>query len=182
MVVAHSPAGYIIGKIYSKCLGLDQKAVKHVIASAIAGSLISDVDLFYQRFVDNMQVNHHLYPTHIPAYWAGVTAIFVLTSLVIKRVSHVAIAFLLGGISHLVLDTPMGGIMWKYPFDNTLIRFVDIPAVRNPYAMFDYHGIQVKGWVLNGFEHASFRYEVYIVAVAAIIFVGSKINSFFKRT
>ena len=181
MIVAHAPAGYIIGKIYEKCLSLDKKTANSVVVSAVGGSLFPDLDLFYQHFVDDMKINHHFYPTHIPAYWAGIIIAFILISLLSKRVSHSFIAFFLGVMSHLVLDTPLGGIMWKFPFDMQLINFFDIPTIRNPYKLFDYYDFQVKGWLINIVEHTSFHYEIGIVAAAATLWVVSCAKSLIKR-
>ena len=112
-----APGGEVDSKII-KCSWLSWEAI------------ICDADLIYQFYYDDMSVNHHDYWTHIPYYWSFFLVVPILTWVFSKRLSIASIFFLSGVFLHLVLDSVLTGIKWKYPVDDSYIGIIPISDVK----------------------------------------------------
>ena len=98
MITAHLPAGYIVGRALPPAPG--------VLAAAIVGALAPDLDFLRYYLLDNTQVHHHRYWTHIPAVWALIAlAVLPAIAQLQPRLVWPAAAFFAGIFSHLLLDT-----------------------------------------------------------------------------
>lgn len=151
MILAHLPAGYLIGRAF----GAKRGWVK---AAALAGSVLPDFDLFWFYFVDDRAFHHHRYWVHVPGFWLA-CGIVVLPLIRMFRPGWLAPAavFLVSILVHLILDSVGGGIMWLWPFSNHLFSLTTVPATQSH-------------WILSFILHWSFLSEVVIIATALWLF------------
>lgn len=154
MFIAHLPAGYILGAKLEKTERSNALRNKLLLIFTMIGSIAPDFDLLYFYTLNNRQTAHHEYFTHMPIFWLG----FALVAAVFYGFKYAkpAIAFLglsLGGVLHCVLDTPVGGIYWLQPFDDTMTRFAVVPK------RYDF-------WVFNFIFHWYFFIELIIISWA----------------
>ncbi len=157
MFIAHLPAGFLASHCIVHTQRLTGPAANRVFALGMLGSVLPDFDMFYFYTLGGQEHSHHSYWTHIPSFWlaCGVLALMVVT----LRGQHEArlgiSAFLAGIATHLLLDTPWGGIRWFYPFDAQYVRFITVPA-------------RYEWWIANFIGHWTFLVELAIVAAAAL--------------
>jgi len=150
MLTAHIPSGYCLARLVSRPVPL-------LMPAALVGAVFPDFDLLFFYFVDNRAIHHHRYWVHVPAFWAVVAALAtpVLTRLGYGRTGAVSFGAI---VTHLVLDSLNGGIMWLYPFDETLYRLITVPVAHSH-------------WVLSYALHWSFALELAIWAVAGAMYL-----------
>lgn len=161
MFLAHMPAGYLASKLLLSQFRLEPSNTKWLLLLGLLGSIFPDLDMFYFYLIDNRQHGHHSYWTHIPFYWVSLLATsYVLAALLKSRFLVAAATVFIGCILlHLSLDTfAGGGIKWLYPFENSYINIITIPAQANWY------------WVWNYFLHWTALVELTIISIAAITF------------
>ena len=72
MLTAHLPAGYVLAR-------LARRPETGVMAAALAGSMVPDLDMLWFHFVDNGSIHHHRYWPHIPLIWAGIAVVVMAT-------------------------------------------------------------------------------------------------------
>ena len=146
MITAHIPSGYIL----ARSLGAKGAAV----IAAIAGATFPDLDLLWFYLIDDRAFHHHKYWVHAPAFVLLVSACLI-SALRIATPRHtlVGIAFALGWCLHVILDSPVGGTMWFWPFDDTIFTLVTVPATQSH-------------WLLSFILHWSFLAEVGIWSLA----------------
>jgi len=160
MIIAHLPAGYILGK---SC-----KTKRVNMKYALLGSVFPDIDMLYYYLVSDKTTNHHEYLTHIPATYfllAGLLLIPIFN----QRVKSCLFWFLFGAFLHLILDTPVSGIAWGYPLDDTLIKLIDPSSYNIIYTPKEVYFYFFEGWVLNLANHWIFKIELAIVLLALFI-------------
>ena len=150
MLIAHLPAGYLLGR--------GTGAGGAAMAAVLLGSVAPDFDMLWFHLVDHGRVHHHDYYSHIPGFWL-LLALPVLALLRWRRPSWVRIAalFFAGIFLHLVLDTLVGGIMWLWPVSDHLYSLAVVPA-------------RYSHWVLSFILHWSFLTEIAITLLAAWLF------------
>lgn len=68
MLIAHLPAGYILGTFARN----RWPGRSGIMAAALLGSVVPDLDMVYFHFVDGGRTHHHAYVTHWPLFWAAV--------------------------------------------------------------------------------------------------------------
>ncbi len=121
----------------------------------LVASVLPDLDLFRFYVLDHRRVPHHEYWTHIPLWWAIITATWCLGLVVMGRRTAVAGgAVFFGNIFlHLVLDTVAGGVAWLAPFSRHVFALVSVPAGHH-------------WWVWNFVLHWTFALELLVVAWA----------------
>ena len=146
MITAHLPSGYILGrtKMWSG----------PVMMAAIFGATWPDLDLIWFFFVDERAFHHHRYWVHAPTFALACSAALIA----LTRASPLAIAFAAGWSLHILLDAPVGGVMWLWPFDDTLFYGWTVPATQ-PH------------WILSFVFHWSFCAELAIWLCALIMYL-----------
>ncbi|MAF25694.1 hypothetical protein CL634_09010 [bacterium] len=171
MIIAHIPAGYLVGKASSL---FSRKNRNIYMCAGILGSFAPDLDVIYFYQYTDHTVNHHYFWSHIPYYWMVIAGYSLFLLLLLGKRSFLAGSmFFLNVFLHLALDTVVGGIAWRYPKDDTLMRLIDVPAKLNPTEIYDYG---LPGWILNIANHWTFQIELAIVFTAAIVFSVSCIH------
>ena len=158
MLIGHLPAGYLIGRALTRSRSGRTPTPVALLAAAMAGSVFPDIDLLYSILFDHQRTHHHLYWTHIPAFWLVVCA-GVLLAWAAKRKLRPPVAlwfFLLGILSHLLLDSIVGDIYWLIPVSN------------QPYSLFTLHP-RYSPWYLNIVMHWTFGLELALVSAAAAL-------------
>lgn len=154
MITAHLPSGYLLARV------LPHR--RAVLAAAMIGAVLPDLDLIWFYFIDHRAFHHHRYWVHIPAFWA-MLAVFALPLIrwIAPRWGVPALAFLAGIFLHIGLDTIAGDILWGWPFSDRFTHLVDIPAT---YA----------DWKLNFILHWVFLAEIAIWLAAATLLIRSR--------
>lgn len=153
MLIAHLPAGYIIGSLARQKLPQARGAM----LSALVGSVAPDFDIAWFLFVDNGGVHHRGYPTHWPLFWALVAAVVVpLIALSAPRWKAAATVFFLAVLSHMILDSVTAPMHWLMPFDERAVELVPVPAA-------------YPHWILSFVLHWTFALEIAICTMAATI-------------
>jgi inner membrane protein len=170
MLIAHAPAGYLLGRIMSWVVKKDpaafpdmEKTSRSIVTAAIIGGIAPDLDFIYHIFIDSARTPHHSYFTHMPFFWAGLWIVLYVIGKVRRDSSFrtIAAAFCLGAILHLLLDTFTGVIYWFYPFWGKGVNF---------FAVADVH----VWWVENFTRHWTFTFEIAIIAAAMAVYLGPK--------
>ncbi len=155
MIVAHLPAGYLLGR----ALGVRSGAV---MAAALAGAMLPDLDMIWFHAVDGGRVHHHHYWPHLPAVWAGLAAITLPAALLLRPGAvRPAAVFFASILLHLLLDSIAGGIAWAWPADDRLMALVEVPATRSH-------------WILSFMVHWTFALELAIVFAAAALLLTAR--------
>ena len=149
MLTAHLPAGYCLTKLMKDRMPL-------VLPVALLFSILPDVDLIWFFWFDGGGIHHHRYWVHIPAFWAAVGSVGLLLFWR-TRFRELAIVAIAAVFLHLVLDSMVGGILWLYPWDNTLYRFVTV----RPTGMH---------WLFSFVLHWTFLAELVIWALALVLY------------
>jgi hypothetical protein len=152
MFFAHLPAGYLTGRALLR--GGPHGAAKWTLAAAMVGGVFPDLDLVYLHLFDATPQHHHTYWTHLPVAWAGCALLAWAAArergTPIRRALG---AFLLGWLTHLLLDTVSGNIGWLYPL------------VDRPYSLVVVEP-RFAAWWMNFLLHWSIALELMIVAAA----------------
>ena len=150
MFFAHLPAGYLV----SRCLirGNQKTHLKWTLVAGMLGGIFPDVDLLYLYFLDATPQHHHTYWPHLPIAWLGLG---LLTWIAARQRSvtfrQALAAFLLGWLSHLLLDSLTGDIWWLYPLIDQPYSLAHVDALYQP-------------WWMNFLLHWSMALEVAIIA------------------
>lgn len=153
MLIAHLPAGYIIGSLARNAV---PKAPGLMLA-ALVGSVAPDFDTAWFWFVDNGGVHHRTYPTHWPLFWALIAVFAVpLVMVVAPRWKAAAAIFFLAVLSHMILDSVTAPMHWLMPFDERAVELVPIPAA-------------YPHWILSFVLHWTFALELAICALAGLV-------------
>ena len=142
MITAHLPSGYVLAR--------SAKWSGAVMAAALVGAVWPDLDLLFFYFVDNRAFHHHRYWVHVPAFALGVSAVLWAFA---GRFRPLALAFGAGWCLHILLDAPVGGIMWLWPLSDRLMVLVEVPPTQ-PH------------WVASFILHWSFAAELAVWAMA----------------
>jgi inner membrane protein len=162
MLIAHLPAGYLLGCVINT-LQIDESNSKQaVIFAASIGAVLPDVDLLYFYTLGGRRMVHHYYITHTPLFWLTLAIVISLVLLCSARhyLAPLIVGYL-GVLLHLLLDTVGGSIRWLYPFQNEPLTFVYIPA---RYSL----------WVLNFVTHWTFAIEIILCCLALVIYLKNK--------
>ena len=123
MITAHLPSGYVLARL-SNWKGAAMFA-------AFTGAVFPDLDLIWFYLIDERAFHHHKYWVHAPAFALAVSAALIA----VTRANPVALAFSAGWCLHILLDAPMGGLMWGWPFSNEIWAPIEVPATRSHWLM-----------------------------------------------
>ncbi|MEO6298472.1 MAG: metal-dependent hydrolase [Paracoccaceae bacterium] len=153
MLTAHLPSGYIL----ARCI---RRPVPYLMPAALIGAILPDLDILWFRLVEHAAVHHHRYWPHIPLIWVAIAAV---TLPILRQFGylHTALVFFAAVFLHLVLDTVAGGILWGYPWDDTLYHFVTIPPIHH-------------SWVVSIVLHWTFLLEIAIWVVAICLWFKAR--------
>lgn len=152
MFFAHLPAGYLV----SRCLIRgDQKTLfKWTLAAGMIGGIFPDVDLLYLYLLDATPQHHHTYWPHLPIAWLGIGLLMWIAARHREVAFRQALAaFLLGWLSHLLLDSLTGDIWWLYPLIDQPYSLAHVNALYQP-------------WWINFLLHWSLALELAIITFA----------------
>ncbi len=150
MITAHLPSGYLLAGA-ARWSG-------PIMLAALIGATFPDLDLLWFFFVDDRAFHHQRYWVHAPAFAMICSAVLIA----LTRGSSIVIAFAAGWALHILLDAPVGGIMWLWPFNDTLFYGWIVPATQSH-------------WVLSFVLHWSFAAELVIWLVALGLFLRRKL-------
>ncbi len=149
MLVAHLPAGYILGRA--------TRTKGAVLGCVLLASVLPDFDMLWFHLVDGRSVHHHRYLTHVPGFWLIAAAIILPIVAMLKRHWLPVTTLCFGAVLlHLILDTLVGSIMWQWPFSRDFFQLATVSAAHSH-------------WILSFMFYWSFLVEVLICAVAIIL-------------
>jgi len=156
MLVAHLPAGYILGHT--------ARAKGAVLGAVLLASVLPDFDMLWFHLVDGRSVHHHRYWPHVPGFLGIVAAITLPAVAWLKRSWLLPASLCFGAILlHLLLDTLVGSIMWYWPFSDEFVQMTTV---------FPTH----SHWILSFMFHWSFLAELLICAIAAALFYKRRLK------
>lgn len=164
MLIAHAPAGYIISRLLAPRFEALGARYRVFVAWGMLGAVAPDLDLLWYLFVDHKRHDHHSYLTHWPLTW--LLAMF-LSWLWLRRrpaTGALALSFSLGGFSHLVLDSVVGGIRWLAPFSDQAY------VMANPSQDF------LALWWFYFLFHWSFKLELGITLAALLYWLKPRVG------
>lgn len=165
MFIAHIPAGYIIANWYHRqgSAKLSPKITSLALSAILLGSVLPDFDLLYFYCFDGRQHNHHTYFPHLPSFWIAVFFPILAISCILKKrnFTYIAAGFALGILSHLMLDSIVGGIAWLHPFSDQLYHLTKVPARQG-------------WWVWSFFLHWTFTLELIVCFWAGCLWMKKR--------
>ncbi|MFS8147512.1 metal-dependent hydrolase [Rhizobium sp. BR 249] len=155
MLIAHLPAGYILGSAARQ-----RSKASGIMTAALVGSVLPDFDMVY-FFLTGGKVHHHDYVTHWPLFWLALAAVILpAVGRLVPRWIPVAAVFFMGVMLHMVMDTVAAPLFWLAPFDWTKFELTTVPATYG-------------NWVVSFMLHWTFGLELLICATALIVAVRS---------
>ena len=161
MFIAHAPSGYLLGVLLQRI-----RRSPVILLACVIGATLPDLDLLYFYLVDGRQTHHHRYFSHWPLLWLGLTLLSAIW-LALRRSSAAAgtaLAFALGGMLHMLLDSFVGDIWWLAPFHDHAYALFSVPARFQP-------------WWLNFLLHWSFIAELAICLAALALYRSRRQHS-----
>jgi inner membrane protein len=165
MLIAHLPAGYLLGR-FAQCQ-LSSKSFT-LMGASILGNMAPDFDMLYFHFIDARTTPHHDYFTHWPLFWLAVGASLVATTCLSRRASVVlAMLFFIGTMMHMIMDSVAAPIHWLAPFSNMTVELVTVPATSS-------------NWIISFVYHWTFLIEIAIWVLALTVFLSGKKTSLEK--
>ncbi len=153
MLIAHLPAGYILGTAARR-----RASSSTVMAAALIGSIAPDFDMIY-FYASGGRVHHHAYVTHWPLFWL-VAAVLVLPLLKWLRPDWLVTGFVFvaAAILHMVMDTIAAPLLWLAPFSFHEFELVRVPATH-------------ASWIVSFLLHWTFLLEISICLSALALFL-----------
>ncbi len=167
MLLAHAPAGYLLGRILSRTVFKDRippersdSFYRNLILAGMIGGILPDIDFIYHIFIDSDKTPHHSYITHMPVFWLALMSVFLFIYFFKKSSSKLPVLITLcsGALLHLVCDTITGIVFWFYPLS------------KKGYNLFDVSDTHIW-WVHNYMYHWTFLIEIAIIVTAMAIFL-----------
>jgi hypothetical protein len=163
MLIAHLPAGYLLGRLVQRC-----SSAPRLLTAALVGSMAPDFDIAY-FLTTGGHTHHHAYATHWPLFWviaaAGTLPILRIAA---PRYMGAGMVFFAAALLHMAMDTVAAPIYWFAPFSWHPFEFVTVPAS---------HG----SWIVSFMLHWTFLLEIGIWCAAIFVFL-SKHSSSRQRT
>jgi inner membrane protein len=151
MLIAHLPAGYILGSAARQ-----RSEAPRIMTAALIGSVLPDFDMVY-FFLTGGKIHHHSYVSHWPLFWLALAAV-VLPA--IGRLAPnwlpTAAIFFSAVMLHMIMDTVAAPMLWLAPFDWSKFELTTVPAT-------------YSNWVLSFMLHWTFGLELTICAIALIV-------------
>ena len=123
MITAHAPSGYVLARAFGWS-GL-------AFMAALIGATFPDLDLIWFYFIDDRAFHHHRYWVHAPGFALACSAIL----LAITRLHPVAVAFAAGWALQILLDAPVGELMWFWPITDHLFVPIEVSATRSHWIL-----------------------------------------------
>ena len=153
MLIAHLPAGYILGTAARR-----RASSSAVMAAALIGSVAPDFDVIY-FYASGGRVHHHAYVTHWPLFWL-VAAVLVLPFLKWLRPDWLVTGFVFfaAAMLHMVMDTIAAPLLWLAPFSFHEFELVRVPATH-------------VSWIVSFLLHWTFLLEISICLSALALFL-----------
>ncbi len=149
MFIGHLPGAYLLTKVLApKTLSAG------VFASVMVGSVSPDLDMLWFYLVDR-STHHHHFITHRPLIWLGV----LLFGLIIRRPMLAGLG--VGALIHCMLDSIAGDILWLWPLSDHGFQLVEVQPTHDH-------------WIKSFLHHWTFKVEILITIIAAIVFIRSK--------
>ncbi|MBL1406283.1 MAG: metal-dependent hydrolase [Rhizobiales bacterium] len=148
MFIAHLPAGYILGRTLTNKI-----QSKYVMSAALIGSVFPDLDMFWFYLVDNRQTHHHDYYTHWPVFYILALFVSVVVLFAHKRAGQALVAFSLGALLNMILDSFTARMHWLRPFSDAYYVPIKTESI-------------YSHWILNFVLHPWFLVEIAICVVA----------------
>ena len=154
MIIGHLPAGYLLGRAFSRLRLVADLRARDLVGASMLGSIFPDLDMIYFHLIDHGQTHHHLYWTHLPTIWIALSSAILFAGTIASklRAPPAFWFFMLGVMSHLVLDSLIGDIYWAIPFSYEPFSMFTVQARRSPwYFNFILHWVFVLELALAGF-------------------------------
>lgn len=127
MLIAHGPAGYLVGA----AAAWGRRRFDLVMAG-LAGGLFPDLDAVGYH-IGIVHGFHRATPLHWPTLWIGLVLIGGVLLFLNRRAGQVFTVFALAGLIHCGLDVTMAPLYWAAPFHWETYELVHVPGGWSPY-------------------------------------------------
>lgn len=127
MLIAHGPAGYLIGTMADRA-----RQRFDLVMAGLAGGLFPDLDAvgFHVGIVQGF---HRATPLHWPSVWIAL-ALIGIALMFLKRIpGQILTVFAVAGVIHCGLDMTMAPLYWAAPFSWQTYEMVHVPGGWSPY-------------------------------------------------
>ena len=127
MLIAHGPAGYLIGAVADRW-----RRRFDLVLSGVVGGLAPDLDAvgYHVGIVEGF---HRATPLHWPIVWIVLLAIGIGLRFVQPRLGEILAILALAAVVHCGLDATMAPLFWAAPFHFHPVEMVEVPGGWQPY-------------------------------------------------
>ena len=127
MLIAHGPAGYLIGAMADRA-----RQRFDLVMAGLAGGLFPDLDAvgYHLGIVHGF---HRATPLHWPSVWLALVLVGVVLMMIKRRTGQVLTVFAAAGLIHCGLDVTMAPLYWAAPFSWQTFELVHVPGGWSPY-------------------------------------------------
>ncbi len=127
MLIAHGPAGYLVGVTVTRA----RRRFDLVIAG-VAGGLFPDLDAVGYH-LGIVQGFHRATPLHWPSVWIALTLIGLAIMLFKRNLGEIITVIGVSALVHCGLDMTMAPLYWGAPFYWQSYEMVHVPGGWSPY-------------------------------------------------
>jgi len=127
MLIAHGPAGYLIGVMAARL-----RRRGDLVMAGIAGGLMPDLDAVGYH-LGIVQGFHRATPFHWPSTWLALTLIGLALVMLKPRLGEVITVLAVAALVHCGLDMTMAPLYWAAPFHWNSYEMIHVPGGWSPY-------------------------------------------------
>ena len=165
VLIAHLPAGYLLGRAVAR-----GPRSRWFFAAIVVGSVLPDADMLWW-IVGDRSVTHHVFFTHRPFTWLLVALVGAAMSVPSGRCRRWGVAGLGlagGALLHCALDSPLSGIQWGHPWSDGLHYGYQIVVPTDESPPLPSGIVLGKNWmwVWHFVHHWTFAVETFITGLA----------------
>jgi len=127
MLIAHGPAGYLIGVLAARV-----KQRTDLVVAGLIGGLLPDLDAVGYH-LGLVQGFHRATPFHWPTTWLVITLIGLLLIMLRRKPGEFITVIGIAALIHCGLDMTMAPLYWAAPFHWETYEMVHVPGGWSPY-------------------------------------------------
>lgn len=168
----HIAGGYLAGKLVT--LAIPQFNQPEYLALSAFFGFFPDLDFFLafakaKKFIQVEEIDHHDFPSHAPSVYIFA---FIMWFAIFPGTRMIAIAFVVGTLSHLVIDTfASSGTMWLYPLSKKVYQIKVDEPIKLIKGKFWGHWID---FIKKYSKVNAFKLEILFIFLAIIILIFNK--------
>lgn len=134
MIFAHAPASFLLCYFFKKHWqkNFSRRNISWLFFLSLFGGIFPDIDLIYY-YLSSASFSHHEIFTHSLLFYIIICGtVFFIGWLLKKRiVCYSSVIFFASILTHFIVDSIGGGIVWLYPFSKSLFGMDSFSWYRN---------------------------------------------------